>query len=115
MNYYINAQSGKKKKTGKIVLYVFAYAAVFALSFFISFKLVASTQSGAEEIGVLKEEISSLNSQLAQREERITSLEMQLESVQRLLENERRGIGETRSEEDVPKTEENTEAENEKQ
>lgn len=92
MNYYINAHTGKKRKTGKIVLYVFAYLAVFALSFFISFKLVASTQSGAEEIQALKGEIADLNSQLAQREERISSLEMQLESVQKLLEKERRGV-----------------------
>lgn len=100
MDYYINARNGKKKKVKKIVLYIFAYLAVFGVSFFISFKLVASTQSGTDEIRALKGEISALNSQLAQREERISSLEMQLESVQRLLENERKGIGETDSEEE---------------
>ena len=85
MNYYINAQSGKRKKTGKIVMCIAAYVVVFALSFFVSFKLVGSTQSGAEEIQALKEEISTLNSQLAQREERISSLEMQIKNAEQLL------------------------------
>ena len=85
MNYYINAQSGKKRKTGKVIMCVLAYVAVFALSFFISFKLVASTQSGAEEIQALKDEISTLTSQLAQKEERISSLEMQIKNTEQLL------------------------------
>ncbi len=82
MNYYISAKTGKRKKAGKVALVILAYVVVFALSFFVSFKLVASTQSGAQEVEALKGEIAGLNSQLAEKEERISSLELQIKNIQ---------------------------------
>ena len=83
MNYYISARTGRKKKTSRIVFIVLAYVVVFALSFFASFKLVASTQSNTQELEELKQEISGLNAQLATKNEYIASLEMQIESIER--------------------------------
>ncbi len=85
MNYYISSKTVRKKKAGRIVLCVVAYVLVFALSFFVSFRLVAGTQSGAEEIEALRQEIANLNSQLAGRDERISSLELQIENIKESL------------------------------
>jgi len=81
VSYYINARSGRGNKIGKTLLYVLGYVVVFALSFFISYKLVASTQTDTLQVQALKEEITALNTQLAQKEERISSLELQVENI----------------------------------
>ncbi len=88
MNYYINSGAGKRKTPGKIILYVLGFVAVFAVSFFVSFKLVASTRTDTMQVQSLKEEVSALNVQLADKEERISSLELQLKSLQAKVEEQ---------------------------
>lgn len=83
MNYYISARTGRRKKAGKTVFVILAYVLVFALSFFVSFKLVAGTQSNSQEIEAMTQEIADLNAQLATKDEYIASLEMQIENINR--------------------------------
>lgn len=83
MDYYINSKTGRKRKTGKILWTVLTYLLVFAISFFVSFKLAASTQSGEQEIQRLNEEISSLNSALSQKDEEIESYKLQISNLEK--------------------------------
>ena len=83
MNYYINPKTGRKRKTGKILWTVLTYVLVFALSFFVSFKLAASTQSGEQEIQRLNEEISSLNAVISQKDEEIESYKLQISNLEK--------------------------------
>lgn len=89
MKYYIGSSNriSKKKKIGKVLLYVIAYSAAFAVAFFISYKLVSGTQSKSQqEIVALREEVDALYTQLADKEERVEALQMQVSALKGELE-----------------------------
>ena len=97
MRYYVGSSNrvSRKKKVGKIVLCILAYALAFCLAFFVSYKLVAGTQSKSQkEVAALREEVSALNAQLADKEEKITSLNMQITGLEKSLEQAQKNYDE---------------------
>lgn len=80
MNYYINS-AGRRRTAWKIILCVAAYLLVFALSFFISFKLASGTRADTAQIEALKGEVTALTAQIAEKEGEIASLRMQVENI----------------------------------
>ena len=85
MNYYINS-AGRRRTAWKIILCVVSYLLVFALSFFISFKLASGDHAGTAQIEALKEEVTSLTAQVAEKDGEIASLKMQVENVRTAME-----------------------------
>lgn len=97
MNYYINSGAGKRKTTGKAVLYALGFVAVFLLSFFVSFKLISGTGTDTAQVQSLKEEVTSLTVQLAEKEERILSLELQIQNIQAMISEQAQQLAEARA------------------
>ncbi len=79
--YSLAPRRNRKKKIWKGIGYAAAALAVFAIAFFISYRLVASTQTGVVEIESLKSEIRDLKAEVTARDEKIQSLELQLQNV----------------------------------
>ncbi len=81
MNYYINSGVSRRRTAWKIGLYVLGYVVVFALSFFVSYKLASGAQTDTLQVESLKQEVTSLTAQLTDKEERIAALELQVANI----------------------------------